>query len=308
VVTQADVGLPALASTVVLMLRALAHAQSVNGFIARMDERALNVAALRKTLSAWKGEEPDGRAACPAVERLELRGVSVTYADRDVPAVRDASLELARGEMLGIVGRTGAGKSTLASLLLGLLSPDTGTVAVNGAPLAGLDPTDWHARTAWVGQEPRLLSGTVGDNIGFLRPSLSDGALWEAAERAGLATELAAWPDGLNHSVGPAGAALSGGERQRVALARALAGDPGLLVLDEPTSALDAHTEEAVRRAVAHAREDRVVVVIAHRLSTLHACDRIAVMADGRIEAVATPDALERGNRFYREALAASRP
>jgi ATP-binding cassette, subfamily B, bacterial len=208
--------------------------------------------------------------------------------------------------MVGVIGRTGAGKSTLASVLLGLLQPSQGTVSVGGVELERIDADDWHARTAWVGQDPRLLTGTVRDNIRFLRTEITDAAIEHAAASAGLSEELQRWPAGLDHNVGPAGAALSGGERQRVALARALAGNPDLIVLDEPTSALDVHTEEAVRQALNVARADRIVVIIAHRLSTVRACDRIAVLQAGRLEAVDAPAALESSNTYFREALAAS--
>lgn len=135
---------------------------------------------------------------------------------------------------------------------------------------------------------------------------IGDAAVREAALEAGLAAELEAWPDGLDHPVGVAGASLSGGQRQRVALARALAGGPGLIVLDEPTSALDPFAEAAVRRALTELHDTTAVLVIAHRLSTLEACDRVAVMAAGRVVRVAPPDALALDDPWFRAALALS--
>ena len=211
-----------------------------------------------------------------------------------------------RGELLGVVGRTGAGKSTLAAIALGLLTPARGSVSVSGLPLDEIDPSDWYSRTAWVGQDPHLLTGTVAENIRYLRDAVDDDAVRTAALAAGLAPELTSWPLGLDHPVGPAGAALSGGQRQRVALARALAGNPGLLVLDEPTSALDPHAESAVRETLTAASRDRIVVVIAHRPSTVRACDRIAVIEDGRLAACSPADRLAADNAYFREIVALS--
>jgi len=214
------------------------------------------------------------------------------------------SLRLEPGEQLGIVGPTGAGKSTLASILLGLLPPDSGRVLVDGVPLGELDPADWHRQTAWVGQEPRLLTGSVRENIRFLRPDVDDGAIERAADEAALAADLAAWDEGLDRDCGPAGGALSGGQRQRVALARALAGDPALVVLDEPTSALDAHAEAAVRATLESLRGRATAVVIAHRLSTIRACDRVAVLRDGRLVAIGPPGEVAAADPYLAEALA----
>jgi ABC-type multidrug transport system fused ATPase/permease subunit len=307
VVGEAGVGLAALGATVLLILRAVGHAQSVTSIGVRLQERDESLARIETSLAAWRPWPSLGRRSCPRVETLELREVTYTHPGAAQPALERVSLRLTRGEMVGIVGRTGAGKSTLAGALLGLLEPDSGAVLGDGVPLRDLDPGDWHARTAWVGQEPHLLTATVGENIRFLRPSLSDAAVAEAARAAGLSSEVEGWPGGLDHPVGPAGSSLSGGERQRVALARALAGRPDLLVLDEPTSALDAHAEAAVRTALERLRRELIVVVIAHRISTIRTCDRVAVMAEGRISALAAPAELEQGNAYFQEVVSLGR-
>ena len=170
-------------------------------------------------------------------------------------------------------------------------------------PRQDLDPADWHRRVAWVPQEPRLRRGSVAENVRFLRPHVTDDAVQRAITAAGLDADIDAWPDGLDHQVGPAGGALSGGQRQRVALARALAGRTDLLVLDEPTSSLDVHTEVAVRDAITEARAHAAVVVVAHRLSTLHRCDRVAVVDGGRVVAIGAPDRLAADDDYYAEAL-----
>jgi ABC-type multidrug transport system fused ATPase/permease subunit len=216
------------------------------------------------------------------------------------------SIEIARGELLGIVGRTGAGKTTLSRVILGLLAPDEGTVVVDEVPRSDLEVDDWNRRVAWVPQEPRLVRGTVAENVRFLRSDITDDAVARAVTAAGLDLDLAAWPEGLGHEVGAAGGELSGGQRQRVALARALVGAPDVLVLDEPTSSLDVHTEVAVRDAISDARGHAAVVVIAHRLSTLLRCDRVAVVENGRIVALGAPEQLAADDPYYREALALS--
>ena len=306
VVTSTDVSLPALGAAIVLMLRSLAHAQVVANLSVRLDDRRANLEVLEDRLRAWNRPVAHGTLPCPRVDRVELRGVGFTYRRAAEPALREVDLTLERGEQLGILGRTGAGKSTLALIVLGLLRPDVGTMLVDGTPIEQLRPRAWQARTAWVGQEPHLLTATVAENIRYLRDEIDDARMLEAAREAGLGPELARWPDGLEHHVGAAGARLSGGQRQRVALARALAGEPDLLVLDEPTSALDAHAEAAIRDALERWRRRGIVVVIAHRLSTIRRCDRIAIIEDGRLAALGAPDELAATNDYFRQVAALS--
>lgn len=307
VASSGEVSLPALGASVLLLLRALSYAQGISGMSGQMQERAANVERIRGFADRWHASaRPDGTRACDRVRRVELRSVSYTYPGGAGPALCDVALELEPGEQIGLVGRTGAGKSTLALVLLGLIAPESGGVLVDGVPLRDLRRADWHRRIAWVAQEPRLLTGTVADNVRFLREELTDDDVLSAAEAAGLGPELASWLDGLARHVGPGGAALSVGQRQRIALARALAGRPDLLVLDEPTSSLDVHTEVAVREAIGALRGATTVVVIAHRLSTLDECDRVAVLDDGRLIALGAPAELAAGDAYYREALALS--
>lgn len=306
VVVETSVTLAVLGATIVLVLRALAHAQALASTVQRLAERAANLTPITERLEAWRPSAAAGRRPCPRVGEIELSRVSVAHRVGGVDALEEVSLVVSPGEQLGVVGPTGAGKSTLAAVLLGLLRPRQGLVLVDGVPLDEIDPTEWHARTAWVAQDPPLLTGTVGENIRLLRPQLRDEAIAAAAAAAALGADLALWSDGLDHHVGAAGQALSGGQRQRLALARALAGDPELVVLDEPTSALDARTEAAVRDTLATLRGRATVVVIAHRLSTLAACDRVAVVREGRLVALGPPEQLATSDPYFREALALS--
>ena len=298
IVTTADVSLAVLGATVLLLLRSLAHGQSIAMLTLRLEERGERVADIERHLAAWRPEPTGARRPCPMVDRIELDDVRYRYPGAAAPALDGVSLTLTRGEVIGVVGPTGAGKSTLAALLLGLVRPDSGSVRVGGIELGTIDPTQWHSRTAWVGQEPHLLDGTVGENIVFMRSHVDRRALGEAARAAALERELEEWPLGFDHPVGPGGSALSGGQRQRVALARALAGSPSLLVLDEPTSALDAQAELAVLKAISAVRQDAIVMVIAHRASTIEVCDRFVVLEDGRLTAVRQPEPDYPASRF----------
>jgi len=308
VVVGADVSLTVLGATVVLVLRALAHAQTLSSTLHRLADRSANLQPITERIEEWRPPGQAGWRRCRHIGKVELRGVSVAHGVDAPDALKETSLLVAGGEQLGVVGPTGAGKSTLAAVLLGLLRPREGLVLVDGFPLDEIDPAEWHARTAWVGQDPLLLTGTVRENIRFLRPQLADAAIERAAHAAVLGADLAHWRDGLDHHVGAAGAALSGGQRQRVALARALAGAPALVVLDEPTSALDVHAEAAVRDTLGALRGRASVVVMAHRLSTVNTCDRVAVVRAARIVALGPPGDLAETDPYFREALALSTP
>ncbi len=205
IVAAGDVALPAIGATVLLLLRGVGLMQGVTGFAHRLDERLANLELVRDALDRWRPPRPAGTADCPPLDTLELRGVSYTHVGAHTPAVHDVELTIARGEQIGLVGPTGAGKTTLAGLLLGTLAPDAGDVLVGGLSLAEIDPDQWHHRIAWVGQDPRLLTGTVAENVRFLRPGVEDAAIDRAVEAAGLAVDLAGWPDGLEHPVGSAG-------------------------------------------------------------------------------------------------------
>jgi ABC-type multidrug transport system fused ATPase/permease subunit len=202
-----------------------------------------------------------------------------------------------------VVGRSGAGKSTLAAVLLGLVEPTCGRVLVGGLDRRTIDPVAWFGRVAAVAQRPAMITGAVAENIRFPRSCIGDDEVRAAALAAGLGPELAAWPAGLDHPTGPLGSTISGGQAQRIALARALVRPPDLLVLDEPSSALDALSEATLRAAVAAVGPPTTVVIIAHRMSTVLACDRVAVLDAGRLVALASPAELAEADGYFRDAL-----
>ncbi|WP_026326095.1 ABC transporter transmembrane domain-containing protein [Sphingomonas sp. Mn802worker] len=220
----------------------------------------------------------------PPQGRVDFTHVEFRYPTRpDLPALHDFSLSVAPGETVAIVGPSGAGKSTLFQLIQRFYDPVAGTVSVDGIALRDTDPAEVRARIAMVPQETVIFGTSARDNLRYGRWDADDAAIWHAAEAANAADFLRALPEGLDTFLGEGGARLSGGQRQRVAIARALLRDAPILLLDEATSALDAESERLVQDALERLMADRTTIVIAHRLATVRAADRIIVMDEGRI-------------------------
>lgn len=220
----------------------------------------------------------------PAEGRLAFENVTFRYPTRrEVKALDNFSLTVAPGEMVAVVGPSGAGKSTLFQLAQRFYDPDSGTMRMDGVALPDADPAEVRARIAMVPQDTVIFAASARDNLRYGRWEADDAELWQAAEAANAAEFLRALPDGLDTFLGESGARLSGGQRQRLAIARALLRDAPLLLLDEATSALDAESEQLVQRALERLMEGRTTIVIAHRLATVRAADRIIVMDKGRI-------------------------
>jgi ATP-binding cassette subfamily B protein len=202
--------------------------------------------------------------------------------------LRDVSLSVHPGERVALVGPTGAGKSTLAKLMVRFYDPREGTVRFGGVDLRQATMSSLRRRIVVVPQEGFLFAGTVRDNVRVGRPEATDAEVEAAVDAIGLSEIFAAFPDGLDTEVRERGSRLSAGEKQLVSLARAALADPALLVLDEATSNLDPGTEHDVERALESLTEGRTVVVVAHRLSTAARADRIAVIADGHLAELGT--------------------
>lgn len=214
---------------------------------------------------------------------LTIDDLHYRYPGAGQPALTGVTLTISSGERVAIVGASGAGKSTLVNMLLGFLTPDSGTIAADGYPIAALSEEVWRQQIAYVPQRPHLFAGSVFDNLRLANPDAPIAAVQQAAELAGAATFIAALPAGYDTLLGENGARLSKGQAQRIAIARAFLKDAPIVILDEPTAHLDPESEAAVRIALEDLAVGRTVLLIAHRLATVSAADRIVVLDRGRV-------------------------
>ncbi|WP_430913928.1 ABC transporter transmembrane domain-containing protein [Methylobacterium sp. sgz302541] len=245
--------------------------------------------------------------ALPSPPRGEIafEAVRFVYPTRaGHPSLDGVSFTAAPGERIAIVGPSGAGKSTILQLLLRFYDPQSGMVRIDGVDIAQADPEALRGRLSLVPQDPTVFSGTVLENIRYGRPQASEADVFRAAELANADGFVRALPQGYATQVGERGVTLSGGQRQRIAIARAILKDAPILLLDEATSALDAENERAVQAALDTLMKGRTTLVIAHRLATIRAADRILVMDEGRIVEEGTHESLLGAGALYAQLAA----
>lgn len=288
---------------------------SLAGFWSNLQEAAGAVRRIFELLEHPRElNEPERPRSLPASLRGEVRfeHVSFRYGADQPDVLRGIDLALQPGETVALVGASGAGKSTLASLLPRFWDPIEGRVTLDGVDLREVALADLRRRIGLVPQEPMLFAGTVAENLRYGQPGASREELEDAARAAHAHDFVAAFPDGYEQRVGERGVTLSAGQRQRLAIARVMLKRPTVLILDEASSALDAESERLVQDALDRLVEGRTTLVIAHRLSTVLAADRIVVLSDGVIEASGTHhELLERSPvyaRLYQDQLASPGP
>jgi ABC-type multidrug transport system fused ATPase/permease subunit/GT2 family glycosyltransferase len=245
-------------------------------------------------------EKPGARPLSKARGEIELEGVGFGYRQR--PAVlKEVSLHIPPGRAVAVVGPTGAGKSTLVSLLPRFYDASEGSVRIDGHDVRDLKLTDLRTQFSIVLQEPLLFSGTIDTNIRYAKPDASEEEVIAAAKAANAHDFISRFPDGYNTLLGEGGAKTSGGERQRIAVARAFLKDAPILILDEPTSSIDSRTEMVILDALDKLMQGRTTILIAHRLSTIRSVDEILVMDDGRILQQGTHEELAKQPGMYRQ-------
>ena len=218
------------------------------------------------------------------VSEISVKDVSLTYPDKSVPAIASVSLEIPAGTSIAFVGPSGAGKTTMIDILLGVLIPDSGSVLVSGLPPL-LAVAKWPGAVSYVPQDVVIAAGTIRENsaLGYPIAEATDELISEALKIANLDEFVASLPDGIDTQVGERGARISGGQRQRLGIARAMFTRPHLLVLDEATSSLDGETEASISEAIDAMRGSTTVVIIAHRLSTVRNADKVVYLSDGKV-------------------------
>jgi len=276
--------------------------QEMGTVINQYRETEVSLQNFQQILDTPREPRPARPVVVGPLEELAFEGVSFTHQSASHPAVRDISFRLARGGTVAFVGPSGAGKTTLVKLLVGLYRPQTGRILYNGVDSREADMDRLRERIGFVTQETQLFSGTIRENLVFVRPDASDAQCLDALRRAACDGLLARAEKGLDTVIGEGGIKVSGGERQRLSIARALLRRPDLLVFDEATSSLDSLTEEEISRTIRDVAESRDVmnILIAHRLSTVMHADRIYVLERGQVvETGRHQELLDRTGLYY---------
>jgi len=276
--------------------------QELGNIINVYRETEVSLVNFRQILETPRDPKPAAPVPLSDIANLEFRGVGFMHQSATTPALSDISFDVGRGETIAFVGPSGAGKTTLVKLLVGLYVPRKGEILYNGVAGRDVDLDKLRERIGLVTQDAQLFSGTIRENLKFVNPLATDDQCMDVLHKAAANALLARADKGLDTLIGEGGVKVSGGEKQRLSIARALLRDPHLLVFDEATSSLDSLTEEEISRTMREVASSRevITILIAHRLSTVMHADRIYVLERGRIVEVGQhADLLERTGLYY---------
>ncbi len=258
--------------------------QELGSFIIALNETKVSMENFKELLSAPKEYRPKNAKPIGSIESLHFSNVSFKHKTAKYSAVEDINFNIKQGETVAFVGPSGAGKTTLVKLLVGLYPPAKGQVKYNSIDSTEIDLLDLRKQLGFVTQDAQLFSGTIRENLLFVKPSATDEELLDVLHKASCDKLLDRAEDGLNTTIGEGGIKVSGGEKQRLSIARAILRSPNLLIFDEATSSLDSITEEEINATIRNISDkNRITVLIAHRLSTVMHADTIFVLEQGRI-------------------------
>ena len=283
-VPRGMISLPLLLAFLLTLHRVTGRLRTVHSALVHLALLIPNVDRILEILSQEPSQTKTvGRAFTSFRKEITFDRVTLRYQAEEMPAVSELSLVMPKGSFTALVGVSGAGKSTIADLLLKLFEPTSGAIRVDGIDLRQIEPVSWRSRLGVVSQDTFLFHASVRENIAFGKPDTTEQEIAAAACAAHAHEFIRQLSQGYNTVIGERGYRLSGGQRQRIALARALLGRPEILVLDEATSALDSESEHLIQQALDEQRDRHTLLIIAHRISTVARADRIVVLSGGRI-------------------------
>ena len=258
--------------------------QELSSFIIVKNETKVSMENFQELLNAKSEYKPQNPKSLTKIELLQFKNVSFKHKTAKHPAVENISFTIKQGETIAFVGPSGSGKTTLVKLLVGLYPPAIGAVLYNNTNSNEINLLDLRQQLGFVTQDAQLFSGTIRENLLFVKPNATDDELMDVLQQSSCTNLLKRAEDGLNSTIGEGGIKVSGGEKQRLSIARAILRNPNLLIFDEATSALDSITEEEINSTIRNiSNENRITVLIAHRLSTIMHADKIFVLEQGKI-------------------------